>query len=249
MKKITIFTTVICLFMHLGSKAQDTIGLSSHNIHAELSIGRQQYGLVHSGFTLELGFLFDASPRCSIGLGGHVGILCDRGEAVSLNSGTPFNRFNISASQFGFMITSSYHLKKGYVMLDGLLIFNNVSVSAQDDRCAIEVYDENNTTSCYSIDRIDRERWYEKETCSIQISYLLPVTSFFGVKFTTGYYFTPIVNIKALSQDTEVYSSDWSEFQEYYGHPTVNLYESFESVRSICNAKKFYFVISLSLFH
>ena len=63
-----------------------------------------------------------------------------------------------------------------------------------------------------------------------------------------GYDLMPQVNQSLINENVEINSSDWTEFNTYYGHPIVNLYEASETVRKVCSMSQLYFGVSIGFF-
>lgn len=249
MKKITILTAIIILATGLA-KGQDTIP-SKCKLHIGAFAGIKTYGFQIGHSRHDMLVLYDLSSRWSIGGGFEMGGLFDFGFSKKTNDNFPLERFSCGVSCIGGFVTVSYRLNKGYLMFDAWLGKNGMGLSAYDQRCEIENELESGTTSIthrYDINRADGQDWDYPLSGSIRASYQLPIISVLSLKLTFGYDFTPLIQSDLIKGDIEITSSDWDDFETYYGQPTLNLYDSSEDIRAICSLSRFYWGISIGLY-
>lgn len=246
MKKTTILIATICFVVGIV-KGQDSITNNNIKVHGELYIGYNQYGLQYGRPLFGWKLLKGVTPKLSIG-GGFEGeipfsIRTNEKEETIL----PVKNFLVKPGKMGVYVTVSYQLNRGYVMLDGWFGLNAIDIKAYDERCEVDDGD-GGTTHWYNISRVDCKSWTQNAVGSIRLSYMLLIAKNVGVRFMLGYDLWDRINKELINDNIEIHSSDWQDFEQYYGQPTVNLYETSEAVRKICLSGKFYCGINIGYF-
>lgn len=248
MKKITILTTIIILASGLAM-GQDTIP-SKCKLHIGVFAGIKTYGFQIGHSRHDMLVLYDLSSKWSIGGGFEMGGLFDFGFSKKTNDNFPLERFSCGVGCIGGFVTVSHRLNKGYLMVDAWLGAKGIGVSAYDERCEIEYEYESGPSiiHSYNIIRTDGQDWDYPLSGSIRASYQLPIVDVLSLKLTIGYDFTSFIRSDLIKGDIEITSSDWDDFETYYGQPTLNLYDSSEDIRAICSLSRFYWGISIGLY-
>ncbi len=249
-KRFLVLTTIIVLVI-TNARAQETTTAQDTTTalksYPEFTIGFNTYSLQYGCPTFQFRFFVDVSPKIAVGGGcGHDGWLYF---GVNSESATvsPFCKFQTQAFNFGWALSAMYHFDKGHLELDGYFALCGYSFTAYDSRCEIE-YDSDpgtSTTSWFTLYRADGKQWYSGFSYTLTLSYLLPITDRLHLKFAAGYDFTTPVKKELVNEATGL-SSNWDEFETYYGQPTINLYETFEEVRRICSIGHFHVGFGLS---
>lgn len=135
-------------------------------------------------------------------------------------------------------------------MVDAWLGKNGMGIYAYDERCVIEYETESTSgiTHGFNIIRTDEQDWDYPLSGSIRASYQLPIVDVISLKLTIGYDFTSFIQSDLIKGNIEITSSNWDEFETYYGRPTLNLYDGSEDIRTICSLSRFYFGISIGMY-
>lgn len=115
------------------------------------------------------------------------------------------------------------------------------TISASDNRCEIEISEETGSyiSHRYDLSRNDGKKWSSTKNGSLALSYMIPLGEYFRFKFSVEYEFLPRIRKELVNNDVELTSSDWDDFETYYGHPVTNLYDASEDVRRICSISQF----------
>lgn len=246
MKKKLFLITAICFAVGMV-KGQDSVTNCTIKSHGEAYIGYNQYGLQYGRPLFGGRLLKEVTPKWSIGGGFEFefpySIRTNKMEAAIL----PVNSFKVVSGRLGVYVTTSYQFNRGFVILDGWFGLNGIDIKAYDERCELDDGD-NGITHWYKISRVDGKVWTRNVMGSIRLSYLLLITKNVGVRFMVGYNLWDCINKELVNDNTEIHSSNWQDFEQYYGQPTVNLYEASEAIRKVCAAGRFYYGINISLF-
>lgn len=243
MKKHILLMLAVCL-MAASVMGQDSIQNKTKNI-GEIYIGYQQYGFQNQ--CLVLGGKALAGTRSKWSFGGG----CESEFSIGLNTNKDENNlismkgFKVLTGKAGIFVSVAYHLPQGLIFWDGGLGLNLTEFLAYDERCEID--DDSDVTHWYRIKRVDGQNWGSSTIVSARMSYLLPI-KVVGVKFMVGYDLMSRVTQNLINENVEITSSDWTGFDTYYGHPSVNLYEASEAVRKVCSMSQLYFGISIGFF-
>lgn len=250
MKKITLLTVLIS-FVMVDAKAQDTLSKTPSKWHYDSFISYHQYGLQYGCFGNGICFWYEANTRWWFGGGCDLEGIFTVGLKGEKDSDLLTRRISVSSGKVGLYASTACRLRHGFVIMDGWVGCNSVGCSAYDENCEIEYETESSTsiTHNYQLSRVDGQKWGPSIIGSIRVSYLTPITDILAIKFTVGYDLCPRIYKDRLDSNCELTSTNWSDFEMYYGHPSTNLYETSESVRKICNASRFYFGITFDLFH
>jgi len=243
MKKHILLMLAVNL-MAASVMGQDSIQNKTKNI-GEIYIGYQQYGFQNQCLVLGGKALAGTHSKWSFGGG------CESEFSIGLNTNkdenTPFpmKGFKVHTGKAGIFASVAYHLPKGLIFWDGWFGLNFIDFTAYDERCEID--DDSGITHWYKIERADGQNWTISTIVSARLSYLLPIKTV-GVRFMVGYDLIPRVNQNLINENVEINASGWTEFNTYYGHPVVNLYEASEAVRKVCSMSQLYFGVSIGFF-
>ena len=244
MKKFILLMVSVSL-MTASVWGQDSIQ-NNAKVISEVYCGYHQYGCQYKCLAFGGKVLYGTQSRWSFGGGWEVelpiGLNINKNESLFL----PIKDFDVDAKKMVFFASVAYHLSKGFVFWDGRIGFNSIRFIAYDERCEIKDGIET-TTHWYQVKRADGQSWHPLLSVSARMSYLLPI-KMVGVRFMVGYDLIPRVNQNLINENVEINASGWTEFNTYYGHPVVNLYEASEAVRKVCSMSQLYFGISIGFF-
>lgn len=244
MKKITMFMAIF-IFMANCVTAQDTIANGSF---VSIGINHTQSNFLH-GISADFCFMEKISKKWDCGLGICIGHGNSSQFESTNTSSMPFTGFEIQRFEDGLFLAAAYSTSFGIFTAEYLYGFPFTQITASDDRCNIWVEDEEGDyiTNSYTISRADGKNWFNFWDSSLRVSYLLPVYGCFHIRIFMEYEFIPYLREELINDNVQVTSSNWDEFETYYGQPIVNLYEASETVRKICSANRFNFGIGLIL--
>ena len=248
MKKITMFMAIF-IFMANCATAQDTIAendsISSHDssprCHLDFTPSYHRYGSQYDCIGMQLAVMKEVSDKWAVG-GGWLIDFFNRKEFTNIaDESLPFNKLRTSTGKFGVFAAASYSTSFGIFMTEAWFGRAETTISAYDDRCEIEVETENSSyiTNEYQLSRNDGKKWNPTITGSLALSYMIPLGEFFRLKFSVEYEFLPRIRKELVNDNVEFTSSNWDDFEAYYGHPVTNLYEASEDVRRICSISQF----------
>lgn len=225
MKKHILLMVAVSL-MTASVMGQDSIQNKAKNI-GEIYIGYHQYGFQNQCLVLGGRALAGTHSKWSFGGG------CESEFSIGLNTNKnennplPMRGFRVLTGKASIFVSVAYHLPKGLIFWDGCLGLNLTNFLAYDERCEID--DDSDVTHWYKIKRADGQNWGSSTIVSVRMSYLLPI-KMVGVRFLVGYDLMPRVNQNLINENVEITSSNWTEFNTYYGNPIVNLYEASEAM-------------------
>ncbi|MBR1849824.1 MAG: hypothetical protein IJ789_00460 [Bacteroidales bacterium] len=149
--------------------------------------------------------------------------------------GTPFSACRIIDGKIGVKLSAIYKFDTSMVSvavgIDLLCKFGHTRVEAYDSRCDRTEWsaeDGETPTSWFSLTHDGSQRWGRGVHPAIELSLYVPL----GARHNPNFMFRAYVGFNLLSpipdelrtSKSVIGSSDWDEFETYYGRPEINIF-------------------------
>ena len=162
----------------------------------------------------------------------------------------PLVSFNISTTRIGVGPVVRYNLplQCGYQSLSFMAIVsaNRVELSAWDERY-VEYDSEGDETHAFELESVDGCKIGTLFLLTFELMYTIDIVEGVSLGLSLGCDVTHYIKDSFRNKPVELTSTEWDDFEKYYGNPTFNIFEETAAGREMSSPVIFYFGVSLGL--
>lgn len=162
----------------------------------------------------------------------------------------PLNSFSISTTRIGVGPVVRYNLpvQCGYQSLSFMAIVsvNNVGLSAWDERYEEEDA-EGDVTHTFELESVDGSKIGNPFVLTLELMYTIDIVEGLSLGLSLGCDVTHYIKDSFRHKSVTLTSTEWDDFEKYYGNPTFNIFEETAAGRKMSSPVVFYFGVSFVL--
>ena len=162
----------------------------------------------------------------------------------------PLTSFSISTTRIGVGPVLRYNLpvQCGYQSLSFMAVVsvNSIGLSAWDERYEEEDA-EGDVTHTFELESVDGSKIGNPFVLTLELMYTIDIVEGLSLGLSLGCDVTHYIKDSFRHKSVALTSTEWDDFEKYYGNPTLNVFEETAAGRKMSSPVVFYFGVSFGL--